>query len=242
MALQRVAPAADYAAIFEPRGNGGPSGLARPSAAVRLSRAPSRRPDHSRRGRVSFPVEPLHARRGRPRADGSSLRRCGARRSRAGTRQGGVAETSGEPVSIDLLASHGGARQSPGRLPLAHRAQTRRAASSTVPSSRSCLRASATAWARYGRSTAAGPLDIDFAAMGARAAGGADAALRVAAGRCRAAQQPHRADPPDRRLHRDARSTRAPLAEFLPYLEAAHWTGVGRQAVWGKGEIALRFE
>ncbi len=26
------------------------------------------------------------------------------------------------------------------------------------------------------------------------------------------------------------------LAEFLPYLEAASYTGVGRQAVWGKGE------
>jgi CRISPR-associated endoribonuclease Cas6 len=29
------------------------------------------------------------------------------------------------------------------------------------------------------------------------------------------------------------------LAEFLPYLEAAKWTGVGRQTVWGKGEIAV---
>jgi len=29
------------------------------------------------------------------------------------------------------------------------------------------------------------------------------------------------------------------LAEFLPYLEAARWTGVGRQSVWGKGEISL---
>jgi hypothetical protein len=28
------------------------------------------------------------------------------------------------------------------------------------------------------------------------------------------------------------------LAEFLPWLSIAHWTGVGRQAVWGKGEIA----
>jgi hypothetical protein len=28
------------------------------------------------------------------------------------------------------------------------------------------------------------------------------------------------------------------LAEFLPYLQAARWTGVGRQTVWGKGEIA----
>jgi hypothetical protein len=29
------------------------------------------------------------------------------------------------------------------------------------------------------------------------------------------------------------------LGEFLPYLEAAAWTGVGRQTVWGKGEIAI---
>jgi hypothetical protein len=28
------------------------------------------------------------------------------------------------------------------------------------------------------------------------------------------------------------------VAEFLPYLEIARWTGVGRQTVWGKGEIA----
>jgi hypothetical protein len=27
------------------------------------------------------------------------------------------------------------------------------------------------------------------------------------------------------------------LAEFLPFLEAGRWTGVGRQSVWGKGEI-----
>ena len=30
-----------------------------------------------------------------------------------------------------------------------------------------------------------------------------------------------------------------PLTPFLPYLEAARFTGVGRQTVWGKGEIAL---
>ena len=29
------------------------------------------------------------------------------------------------------------------------------------------------------------------------------------------------------------------LGEFVPYLEAARWTGVGRQTVWGKGELAL---
>jgi hypothetical protein len=30
------------------------------------------------------------------------------------------------------------------------------------------------------------------------------------------------------------------LDEFVPWLEAARWTGVGRQAVWGKGEIRLQ--
>ena len=28
------------------------------------------------------------------------------------------------------------------------------------------------------------------------------------------------------------------LNEFAPYLEVARFTGVGRQTVWGKGEIA----
>ena len=29
------------------------------------------------------------------------------------------------------------------------------------------------------------------------------------------------------------------LAEFLPWLKAGYWTGVGRQTVWGKGLILL---
>jgi len=29
------------------------------------------------------------------------------------------------------------------------------------------------------------------------------------------------------------------LGEFVPYLRAAQWTGVGRQTVWGKGQIAV---
>lgn len=29
------------------------------------------------------------------------------------------------------------------------------------------------------------------------------------------------------------------LREFLPFLKAAQWTGVGRQTVWGKGQIAV---
>jgi hypothetical protein len=81
-----------------------------------------------------------------------------------------------------------------------------------------------------------GPLEIDFAAMGARAA----AVEMTACGL--------------RHVGIERRSSRTgqthpiggftgwadyegPLAEFLPFLEAARWTGVGRQAVWGKGEI-----
>jgi hypothetical protein len=30
------------------------------------------------------------------------------------------------------------------------------------------------------------------------------------------------------------------LAEFLPYLEIGRWVGVGRQSVWGKGEITIK--
>jgi hypothetical protein len=29
------------------------------------------------------------------------------------------------------------------------------------------------------------------------------------------------------------------LAEFVPFLEAAQFTGVGRQTVWGKGQIEV---
>ena len=84
-----------------------------------------------------------------------------------------------------------------------------------------------------------GPLQIDFREIGARAA-----AIRMM--RCET-----------RRVETRRRSSRTgqthgiggftgfvdyegDLAEFLPLLEAARWTGVGRQAVWGKGEIRLQ--
>jgi hypothetical protein len=83
-----------------------------------------------------------------------------------------------------------------------------------------------------------GPLEIDFQGIGGRAA-----AVRMTS--CT-----------QRRIEYERRSTRTgqshaiggfvgvaeyegDLAEFLPYLEAARWTGVGRQAVWGKGEIQV---
>jgi len=81
-----------------------------------------------------------------------------------------------------------------------------------------------------------GPLEIDFKAMGERAA-----AIRMT--RC----ELRHVD-----AERVSRNQRHPLGgfmgvaeyegdltEFIPYLEVAGYTGVGRQTVWGKGEIAI---
>ena len=82
-----------------------------------------------------------------------------------------------------------------------------------------------------------GPLDIDFRRMGERAS-------KVLMTRCEIERV---------EVERVSRSTgqrhslggftgvaeyEGELSEFVPYLEIARWTGVGRQTVWGKGEIA----
>ncbi len=83
-----------------------------------------------------------------------------------------------------------------------------------------------------------GPLDIDFRAMGERAA-----AVRMT--RC----ELH----PVNRSRRSSRTGKVhsiggfvgvveyegQLGEFLPFLKAAQWTGVGRHCVWGNGELRL---
>ena len=83
----------------------------------------------------------------------------------------------------------------------------------------------------------AGPLEIDFRGMGERA-------RSIKTTRCELEWLD---------AERKSRSTgqshplsgfigvveyQGDLAEFLPYLEAGRYTGVGRQTVWGKGEIA----
>ncbi|MEK7409353.1 MAG: CRISPR system precrRNA processing endoribonuclease RAMP protein Cas6 [Acidobacteriota bacterium] len=83
-----------------------------------------------------------------------------------------------------------------------------------------------------------GPLEIDFKAMGERAA-------RVRMTRCDL-----RHEDVSRRSARTGQTHplggftgeaeyEGELAEFLPWLRAAAWTGVGRQTVWGKGELSL---
>ena len=82
-----------------------------------------------------------------------------------------------------------------------------------------------------------GPLDIDFKAFGERAA-------RVTMTRCELTEvAAQRVSKNTGQRHSLGGFTgiaeyHGDLGEFLPYLEIARYTGVGRQTVWGKGEIA----
>ena len=84
-----------------------------------------------------------------------------------------------------------------------------------------------------------GPLEIDFRGMGERAA-------LVRLSRC----ELHWVET-ERRSARTGQTHplggftgeaeyQGSLGEFLPYLRAGQWTGVGRQTVWGKGEICFQ--
>jgi hypothetical protein len=83
-----------------------------------------------------------------------------------------------------------------------------------------------------------GPLPIDFAGTGERAAG-----VRLARCDIRTVLAERRSGRTGQ-MHPiggfiGSAEYDGELAEFLPYLEAAQWTGVGRQTVWGKGEIRV---
>jgi hypothetical protein len=82
----------------------------------------------------------------------------------------------------------------------------------------------------------AGPLEIDFKALGERAAHVCmiNCDLRQVDVSRRSSRTGH--------THSlggfvGSAEYEGELTEFVPFLEAAYWTGVGRQTVWGKGEI-----
>ena len=90
--------------------------------------------------------------------------------------------------------------------------------------------------ARYGD----GPLEIDFRAMGERA------------GMVRMTRCELRWHDVDRQSSRTGQrhplggfageaEYEGDLGEFVGYLRAGKWVGVGRQTVWGKGEVEVRF-
>lgn len=92
----------------------------------------------------------------------------------------------------------------------------------------------ATLRALYG----AGPLAIDFRGLGARARAVdlASSELAWISGRRRSSRtgQSH----PLGGFTGEAEYA-GRLGEFLPWLRAARWTGVGRQTVWGKGDLRV---
>jgi hypothetical protein len=82
----------------------------------------------------------------------------------------------------------------------------------------------------------AGPLDVDFKGLGARAA--EVRRTRTSLSRVSASRRSSKTG----QVHPLEGFTgeieyEGDLGEFLPYLQAARWTGVGRQTVWGKGAI-----
>lgn len=89
--------------------------------------------------------------------------------------------------------------------------------------------------ARYGP----GPLDIDLRSIGERAA-----LVRLARCDLRATRVGRRSSRTGQ-THPIGGFTgeveyEGNLGEFLPYLRAGQWTGVGRQTPWGKGEICFQ--
>jgi hypothetical protein len=82
----------------------------------------------------------------------------------------------------------------------------------------------------------AGPLEVDFRAMGERAA-----AVRMMRCQLQWVEARRRSSRTGQRHPLGGFVGEADyagdLGEFLPYLKLAKWVGVGRQTVWGKGEM-----
>ncbi|MDP9053629.1 MAG: CRISPR system precrRNA processing endoribonuclease RAMP protein Cas6 [Acidobacteriota bacterium] len=89
-----------------------------------------------------------------------------------------------------------------------------------------------------GRLYGAGPLEIDFQGSNERAA-----AVKMTACSVRH-QETERRSSKTGQLHSiggfvGVAEYEGNLSEFLPFLEAARWTGVGRQSTFGKGELRI---
>ena len=85
----------------------------------------------------------------------------------------------------------------------------------------------------------AGPLDIDFRAMAARA--GEIAMVRSELQRLKTSRSSTRTGQCHQLGGFSGETEYAGrLDEYIPYLKAAQWTGVGRQTVWGKGELSVQ--
>ncbi|HTS50126.1 MAG TPA: CRISPR system precrRNA processing endoribonuclease RAMP protein Cas6 [Bryobacteraceae bacterium] len=221
-----------YARIFEPAGLRGPSGLADPPRPFVLRVAHLAGRSVTPGEQFCFNVNFFDTRR--PALD--EFARAFTELARAD-----LISTACEPVAIPLGSDGSGAS----RLRLEFRTPTELKTTAdgntlaTTPEFAVLLGRArdrvSTLRALYG----AGPLDVDFRAMGQRA-------RSIKMTRCelnRAGGQ--RRSRRTGQVHGIGGFTgvaeyEGDLAEFLPILEAARWTGVGRHCVWGNGEILTR--
>jgi hypothetical protein len=234
MMLRETASPTEYAGIFEPKAAGGPSGLANPPRPFVIRAA-------QLDGRTFLPGAAFHfdvhlfdlASDRRPLfvAAFSRLAEQGLGPGRARIE---LISIDQENIAIDLAPPpvHAASIQVRFVTPTELKGAVRPEFPILFARLRDRI---STLRALYG----SGPLDIDFRAMGERAA-------RVTLSRCELTW--HAAE---RRSSRTGQTHPlggftgqaeydGDLGEFLPYLHASQWTGVGRQTVWGKGEICFQ--
>jgi CRISPR-associated endoribonuclease Cas6 len=211
-----------YVRIFEPFSAAGPSGLADPPRpfVFRVSHLAARAIASGEE--FCFDVNFFDARQ--PALD--EFARAFTELARAE-----VVSTSSAPVSIGLDPHRTGTN----RLRVEFLTPTELKSASTPHFAALFARARdrvSTLRALYGP----GPLDIDFRAFGERAR-----AIQMT--RCEIRQVPReRRSSRTRQVHGiggfvGVAEYEGDTGEFLPILEAARWTGVGRHCVWGNGEI-----
>ncbi len=168
---------------------------------------------------------------GRGRADLVSIQQVDGQR---GTE---TVQVPGPPISISLEAGSAGVHQM--RVEFVTPTELKSGAQLVARPEFGALFARArdrvsTLRALYG----AGPLEIDFRGLGERA-------LEVRLTRCDLTQaQAARRSSRTGQVHGlggfvGVAEYEGALDEFIPYLEAARWTGVGRHCVWGNGELRV---
>lgn len=237
MALRDTAPASIYERIFEPKHPGGPSGLADPPRpfvfrAAHLGGLRFRAGDQ-----FAFDLHVFDMQQPWLESYGVALDRLAANGLGPGRGRAFRAATDIVKIEVPLAPP----REPVPRLGIRFLTPTELKSGETLAArpdfdilfARVRDRV-ATLASLYG----AAPIDCDFRGMGERAA-----AVRMKVCRVR-----------EERVER--RSTRTgqthdiggfvgeavyegDLGEFVPWLDAASWTGVGRQTVWGKGAISL---
>jgi hypothetical protein len=219
--FREIASAEDYARIFEPASAGaGPSGLATPPRPFVIRAA-------ALDGQVVEPGAQFHF--GLNLFDAGTLKHF----KQAFAQWAEVVSIEQASVMVDLNARSVPVRRI--RVEFQTPTELKTARVGTADFSVLLARARdrlSTLRSLYG----AGPLEIDFRGL-------AERAQSVKTVRCEL-----------RRIEVERRSSRTgqrhgiggfigvaeyegDLGEFVPYLEAAHWTGIGRHCTWGNGQI-----